>query len=103
MFGIAPFPDVAQRLNDEGHRTASGAVWTPRLVRFLLALIFNDFGNRKPPGGLNARPPEPPRARAAPPKKPPVSMDDKNEIIKRLSALGRVTVRTRSQEPFKLL
>jgi hypothetical protein len=29
-------PDVARRLNAEGHRTASGALWTPRLVRFLL-------------------------------------------------------------------
>jgi hypothetical protein len=35
--------DVSRRLNAEGHRTAAGELWTPRLVRFLLALLFNDF------------------------------------------------------------
>jgi hypothetical protein len=30
-------------------------MWTPRLVRFLLALMFNDFGNRKPAGAPNVR------------------------------------------------
>jgi hypothetical protein len=91
-------PDVARRLNSEGHRTASGAVWTPRLVRFLLALMFNDSGSRKPATSPNARRSAPVRIRVAPPNKPPVSMDDKDEIAKRLSALGRVTMRTRSQE-----
>ncbi|RQH12679.1 hypothetical protein [Bradyrhizobium sp. RP6] len=90
--------DVARRLNAEGHRTASGAKWTPRLVRFLLALMFNDSGNRKPAGGPNTKPAGAPRGRVAPPKMPPVSMDDKDEIAKRLSALGRVTRRTRPQE-----
>jgi hypothetical protein len=40
--------DVSRRLNAEGHRTAAGELWTPRLVRFLLALLFNDSPN---PGG----------------------------------------------------
>lgn len=35
-------PDVAARLNRDGHKTAAGALWTPRLARFLLALIFSD-------------------------------------------------------------
>jgi hypothetical protein len=39
-----------------------------------------------------------PGAFPAPPKVPPVSMDDKDEIAKRLSALGRVTMRTRPQD-----
>ncbi len=34
--------DVAARLNIDGHRTAVGERWTPRLVFFLLALMFND-------------------------------------------------------------
>jgi hypothetical protein len=88
-------PDVARRLNAEGHHTASGALWTPRLVRFLLALMFNDFASHKPAGAPSARPPGPPRASAAPPNVRPVSMQDKDEIAKRLSALGRVTRRTR--------
>jgi hypothetical protein len=32
--------DVAVRLTNEGHRTAAGAPWTPRLVHFLLGLVF---------------------------------------------------------------
>ncbi len=83
-------PDVARRLNAEGYRTAIGAQWTPRLVGFLLALMFNDSGSRKPAG--------PPRQKAAPPKAPPISMDDKDEIAKRLSSLGRVTMRTATEE-----
>ncbi len=35
-------PDVSATLNAEGHRTADGALWTPRSVRFLLALMVND-------------------------------------------------------------
>ena len=34
--------DVAVRLNFLGYRTAADAKWTPRLVFFLLALIFSD-------------------------------------------------------------
>ncbi|WP_150493792.1 hypothetical protein [Roseibium aquae] len=34
--------DVAPRLNFLGFRTADGSNWTPRLVYFLLALVFND-------------------------------------------------------------
>lgn len=39
--------DVAMRLDAEGYRTASNARWTPRLVYFLLALIFNDLSDQK--------------------------------------------------------
>ena len=41
--------DVSLRLNAEGHKTAVGARWTPRLVHFLLALIFNDFEDGREP------------------------------------------------------
>ncbi|MBB4263747.1 hypothetical protein [Bradyrhizobium sp. CIR3A] len=84
--------DVSRRLNAEGHRTANNAPWTPRLVRFLLALMFNDTGSGKP---KRPQPDShvPPKQRPGI-KAPPVSMDDKAEIAKRLSALGKVTVRT---------
>jgi hypothetical protein len=34
--------DVLLRLNAEGYKTAAGVPWPPRLVHFLLALMFND-------------------------------------------------------------
>jgi len=79
-------PDVARRLNADGYRTADGAAWTPRLVRFLLALMFNDFKGHKQTAA--------PIAKLVPksaPKNLAVSMDDKDEIARRLSALGKVT------------
>jgi hypothetical protein len=81
--------DVSRRLNAEGYRTASGELWTPRLARFLLALMFNDSPK---PGGTSDVRPEVPR-RAATPKPTIVSMDDKDEIARRLSSLGRVTMK----------
>ena len=41
--------DVSRRLNAEGYKTADGAAWTPRLVHFLLALMFNDPRNKEGP------------------------------------------------------
>jgi hypothetical protein len=63
-------------------------------VRFLLALIFKDPG----PSGLNEsqtihrvqRKQQRPETKDA-----PLSMEDRDEIAKRLSALGKVTVRPR--------
>ncbi|MBR1325729.1 hypothetical protein [Bradyrhizobium ottawaense] len=87
--------DVARRLNAEGHRTANDAAWTPRLVRFLLALMFND-----PKRGRSNKPQTtaqpPPNQQGSQRKLSPVAMDDKSEIAKRLSALGKVTVRPRN-------
>ena len=83
-------PDVSRRLNAEGHRTAAGDAWTPRLVRFLLALMFDDSGRTpedSPVGSGRAPRREPER-----PKRPTVAMDDKDEIARRLSSLGRVTM-----------
>jgi hypothetical protein len=87
--------DLARRLNAEGHRTANDDPWTPRLVRFLLALMFNDSGSGKPnrPQTKSRMPPKQQRSER---KAPPVSMDDKDEIAKRLSALGKVTVRPKN-------
>lgn len=82
-------PDVSARLNAEGYRTAAGDEWTPRLVRFLLALMFNDSGeNTKPSvssGSVSVR-------QSELPERPTVAMDDKEEIARRLSSLGRVTL-----------
>jgi hypothetical protein len=72
-------------------------MWTPRLVRFLLALMFNDFGNRKPAGAPNVRL-HPMTVKAAAPKVPTVSLDDTDEIAKRLSALGRVTMKRKQED-----
>lgn len=84
--------DVARRLNAEGHRTANHAPWTPRLVRFLLALMFNGSGSCKSstPQSKPLLPQKPHRSER---KLPPVAMDDRSEIAKRLSTLGKVTVR----------
>ena len=80
-------PDVARRLNAEGHRTAAGDEWTPRLVRFLLALMFTDSGKHAKPAAT----PQPTSARRSEtPDGPAVAMDDMNEIARRLSSLGRV-------------
>ncbi|WP_316186488.1 hypothetical protein [Bradyrhizobium sp. SZCCHNRI2014] len=87
-------PDVSDRLNSEGHRTADGALWTPRLVRLLLARMFNDFAGGKPSGTTNGKSPGQ-KAKPAAPKLPTLSMDNKDEIAKRLSALGRVTMKPR--------
>jgi hypothetical protein len=81
--------DVSRRLNAEGHRTAAGAAWTPRLARFLLALMVNYF-----PKTLEKPGPEtesPPRQGPAAPK--PIAMDDKDELARRLSSLGRVAMK----------
>lgn len=84
-------PDVAVRLNKDGHRTAAGAPWTPRLVRFLLALIFNESPPPKHDGKAARVPPRrPPPVRSG----GPLTADD---IASRLSALGRVTVRDKDK------
>ena len=83
-------PDVSRRLNAEGHRTAAGDAWTPRLVRFLLALMFNDSAKtaKQPPVGSGQVLRRGPEASA----RPAVAMDDKDEIARRLSSLGRVKI-----------
>jgi hypothetical protein len=84
--------DVSQRLNAEGLTTAAGTAWTPRLVHFLLALMFNDPRKDKPevhavgPAGL--APTKPARTGAV-----RISMDDKDDLARLLSSLGRVTVK----------
>ena len=83
--------DVSLRLNAEGYRTAAGELWTPRLTRFLLALMFND--SPRPVGKPGAAPEKPLRRASAEAKPPVVSMDDKDEIARRLSSLGRVSMK----------
>ncbi|UWU84913.1 hypothetical protein N2605_00145 [Bradyrhizobium yuanmingense] len=87
--------DVARRLNAEGHRTANDARWTPRLVRFLLALMFNESKSSRS-NRLQTKSQSLPNQHGSERKLPPVAMDDKGEIAKRLSTLGKVTVRRRN-------
>ena len=85
--------DVSLRLNAEGHTTAAGAPWTPRLVHFLLALMFNDPKADRKPETRPARPAGPAPAKTAPARAPKISMDDKDQLARLLSSLGRVTVK----------
>jgi hypothetical protein len=85
--------DVSLRLNVEGYKTAAGVPWTPRLVYFLLALMFN---NPKPDGKPATRPLEPAGPATAKPLRPSatkISMDDREGLAKLLSSLGRVTLK----------
>jgi hypothetical protein len=86
--------DVSLRLNAEGYTTAAGAAWTPRLVHFLLALMFNDPKADKEPEVRPARPAGRAPASAAPSRVPRISMDDKDQLARLLSSLGRVTVKS---------
>jgi hypothetical protein len=85
--------DVSLRLNAEGYTTAAGAAWTPRLVHFLLALMFNDPKSNKTPEVRPARPAGRAPTKAAPSRVPRISMDDKDQLARLLSSLGRVTVK----------
>jgi hypothetical protein len=90
--------DVSLRLNAEGHTTAAGAPWTPRLVHFLLALMFNDPKNDKKPNDKKpdvrtTRPAGSATAKTAPTGAARISMDDKDGLARLLSSLGRVTVK----------
>ncbi|MDW9359474.1 hypothetical protein [Sinorhizobium medicae] len=82
--------DVAVRLNAHGYRTATGSKWTPRLVYFLLGLMFNDT----PTSVSNKKADEKSRQSAGTRQKttPTPASDDLSldEIAKRLSRLGRI-------------
>jgi hypothetical protein len=85
--------DVSLRLNADGHTTAAGVAWTPRLVHFLLALMFNDPKNDKKPEVRAVKPAGPAPAKTAPSRAPMISMDDKDQLARLLSSLGRVTMK----------
>lgn len=84
--------DVAVRLNGEGYRTAAGARWTPRLSFFLLGLIFTEPTSRKaakdPPSKPGLAPSLQSEQRQREPR--PLTQED---LVSRLSALGRVVVK----------
>ena len=84
--------DVALRLNAEGYKTACSAPWTPRLVYFLLKLMFND-ADRKPISRSSGRAKNSAAAMAPPKEATPISMHNKDELAKLLSSLGRVTMK----------
>jgi len=89
--------EVAVRLNAQGYKTASSSKWTPRLVYFLLGLMFNDKATAatdKKPHGKTWQPAKP-KPDATPMAAPgEMSVD---EIASRLSHIGRV-VRSESAE-----
>jgi hypothetical protein len=72
--------DVSPRLNAEGYMTAEGVPWTPRLVHFLLALMFNDPKADEKPENRSARPGRLATASSASPGAPKVSMDDRDAL-----------------------
>lgn len=80
--------DVAVRLNKDGHRTAAGGPWTPRLVHFLLTLVFSETAGRAD----KQTPPAQPAPRLQPRVDRKLEPLTRDIIASRLSALGRVTV-----------
>ncbi|MDX5591976.1 hypothetical protein [Pseudovibrio sp. SPO723] len=87
--------DVASRLNFLGFRTANGSKWTPRLVYFLLALIFNDATSVEPrPNNAGKRSQTPARPTSQYPNakgsKEPMT---KESIAARLANLGTVSIK----------
>ena len=59
-------------------------------------MLDREVGLGKPAASANARSPAQKTTRAASPDVTKVSMDDKDEIARRLSSLGRVTVKPAS-------
>ncbi|MBD8877663.1 hypothetical protein [Roseibium polysiphoniae] len=87
--------DVAPRLNFLGFRTADGSKWTPRLVYFLLALIFNDATSMEPRRnntGKRSQTPARPTSRNRNAKGPTEPLT-KESIAARLANLGTVSIK----------
>jgi hypothetical protein len=82
--------DVSIRLNFDGHKTASGAQWTPRLTHFLLGLIFLD--PKSPKEGRQTKPTRVQAPKATTPRREDGPLTQE-ELVRRLSALGRVVVK----------
>ncbi len=89
--GIRKPRDVAARLNIDGHRTAVGEKWTPRLVYFLLALMFNDSSASSNQNGPRKdeerRKPASPKPQTTTAPSEPLTAEI---MAERLSRLGRV-------------
>jgi hypothetical protein len=88
-------PDVCQRLNREGHKTMAGAVWTTRLVYFLLKLLF-DKPRRTQAAAVrqHTAPPSIPDHRRPSPRADHAIGGEGVELtmMAKLERLGRVTV-----------
>lgn len=76
--------DVAVHLNRQGHKTASGGLWTPRLVYILLATIFGNKETTEQSGRSAVPPGNPPIASERPNSQKPLTSE---EIAKRKAAL----------------
>lgn len=86
--------DVCQRLNREGHKTMAGAVWTTRLVYFLLKLLFDKPRRTEAAAKQHAAPPSRPDHRRPSPRSDNATGGDGVELTMtaKLERLGRVTV-----------
>lgn len=84
--GIRKPKQVAEMLNRDGHRTVSGAKWTPRLTYFLLGLVF--MPTERPTS--DSRPASTATERSAPP--PPSGPMTMEDMAAKLSQLGRVVL-----------
>lgn len=84
--GIRKPRQVAEMLNRDGHRTVSGARWTPRLTYFLLGLVF--MPTERPTSDSRSTSSAKERS-APPPPSGPMTMED---MAAKLSQLGRVVL-----------
>jgi hypothetical protein len=89
--GVRKPRDVAVRLNADGHRTANGSRWTPRLTHFLLGLIFLEPARTKDDGDSISlpRPTSTPTEKASDNYLPLTQ----TEMARRLSELGRIVIK----------
>ncbi|UES36822.1 hypothetical protein [Roseibium aggregatum] len=92
--------DVAPRLNFLGFRTADGSKWTPRLVYFLLALMFNDATSeelRRNNAGKRQKAPARPTSQNRTVKGSAEPLT-KESIAERLANLGTVSIKGKREE-----
>lgn len=87
--GIRKPRDVSHRLNEQGYKTASGSRWTPRLVYFLLRLMFNEKPSTSAER-LEDKTKRPEASKKAIVLSPDQTVMSVQEMAKRLSHLGKV-------------
>ena len=86
--GIRKPRQVAEMLNRDGHRTVSGAKWTPRLTYFLLGLVFMPTER---PATIGKPAASPSAERSTRPTPTPMTIED---MATKLSQIGKVVLST---------
>ncbi|WP_066682872.1 hypothetical protein [Caulobacter sp. CCH9-E1] len=82
--------DVSRLLNKQGLRTATGEQWNPQLTWFLLDFLFRRRDQRRKQAAQKRT--APPMAKSVPaPSTQKASPLTREEMARRLAALGRVT------------